>query len=64
MEFAFLYSIPRSGFLDSFFLIITNLAGSYGQLWVVVGLVLLISRKTRMTGIALLLSYVCVFTLA
>ena len=61
MELSFLYSIPRTGLLDSFFLIVTKIAGSYGQLWVVVGLALLIPKRTRWTGIAVLISYVGVF---
>ena len=61
MELSFLYNIPRTELLDSFFLIVTKIAGSYGQLWVVVGLVLLIPKKTRWTGIAVLISYVGVY---
>ena len=58
MELSFLYSIPRTDILDSFFLIVTKIAGSYGQIWVAVGLALLIPKKTRMTGIAVLSSWV------
>ena len=61
MELSFLYAIPRTQILDSLFLIITKIAGSYGQLWVVVGLALLIPKKTRWTGIAVLISYVGVY---
>ena len=61
MELSFLYAIPHTHILDSFFLILTKIAGTYGQLWVVVGAALLISKKTRRTGIAVLISYVCVF---
>ena len=61
MELSFLYAIPRTPILDTFFLLITKIAGSYGQLWVVVGAALLIPKKTRRTGIAVLISYVCVF---
>ncbi len=61
MELSFLYAIPRTQILDSIFLIITKIAGSYGQLWVVVGLALLIPKKTRWTGIAVLISYVGVY---
>lgn len=32
MEFSFLYAIPRTAALDSFFLGLTKVAGSYGQL--------------------------------
>ena len=61
MELSFLYAIPRTQILDSIFLLITKIAGSYGQLWVVVGLALLIPKKTRWTGIAVLISYVGVY---
>ena len=61
MELSFLYGIPRTELLDTFFLIVTKIAGSYGQLWVVVGLALLIPKKTRWTGIAVLISYVGVY---
>ena len=56
-----MYGIPRTELLDTFFLIVTKIAGSYGQLWVVVGLALLIPKKTRWTGIAVLISYVGVY---
>ena len=61
MELSFLYSIPRTGFLDSFFLVVTKIAGSYGQLWPAVGILLLFFKKTRKTGIAVLISYIGVF---
>ncbi len=60
MELSFLYAIPRTPALDSFFLAVTKIAGSYGQIWLVVGIVLLIFKKTRRTGIAVLISYVFV----
>ena len=61
MELTFLYAIPRTQILDAVFLTITKITGSYGQLWVIVGLALLIFKKTRKTGIAVLISYVLVF---
>ncbi len=63
MEFSFLYAIPRSSLLDSFFMGVTKIAGSYGQFWVVVALVLLIFKKTRRAGVSLLIAYVGVFLL-
>ena len=63
MELSFLYSIPRNGLLDSFFMGVTKIAGSYGQLWVVIALVLLIFKKTRRAGVSLLIAYVGVFLL-
>ena len=56
MEFSFLYAIPRTAVLDGFFVTVTNIAGSYGQLWVIVAAVLLIFKKTRKAGVAVLLA--------
>ncbi len=61
MEFSFLYAIPRTSVLDSFFLVVTKIAGSYGQLWVIVAAVLLVFKKTRKAGVAVLLAYAAVF---
>ena len=60
VELSFLYAIPRTELLDTIFLVITKISGSYGQLWVFLGLALLIPKKTRTTGIAVLLSWVFV----
>ncbi len=57
MELSFLYSIPRTELLDTIFLAIAKISGSYGQLWVFVGLALLISKKTRTAGITVLISW-------
>ena len=38
MELSFLYNIPRTDFLDTLFLFFTNLPGSFGQLWIIVGI--------------------------
>ena len=61
MEFSFLYAIPRTAVLDGFFLAVTKIAGSYGQLWVIVAAVLLIFKSTRKAGVAVLLAYAAVF---
>lgn len=61
MEFSFLYAIPRTAVLDSFFLAVTKIAGSYGQLWLIVAAVLLVFKKTRKAGVAVLLAYAAVF---
>ena len=63
MELSFLYAIPRTEILDRIVLLITTIAGSYGQLWLIVGVALLFFRKTRKTGIAVLISYVGVLLL-
>ena len=61
MEFSILYAIPRNAFLDSFFLALTKLVGSYGQLWLILGIVLLLFKKTRKTGAAVIVSFIAVF---
>ena len=61
MEFSFLYAIPRTIQLDRFFLVLTGIAGSYGQLWLVAAALLLVFRKTRKTGAAVIISYLAVF---
>jgi len=63
MEFSFLYAIPRTAALDSFFLGLTKIAGSYGQLWVIVAVLLLVFKKTRRAGASVLLAYLMVFLL-
>ena len=61
MEFSFLYGIPRGSVLDAFFLGVTKVAGSYGQIWVIIALLLLVFKKTRRAGVSLLIAYVGVF---
>ncbi len=63
MEFSFLYAIPRTAALDSFFLALTQIAGSYGQLWLIGAALLLIFKKTRRTGVAVLVAYAEVYLL-
>ena len=61
MEFSFLYAIPRTEVLDSFFLGLTRIAGSYGQLWLIVAALLLIFKGTRKAGVSVLIAYLAVF---
>lgn len=61
MELSFLYAIPRTPVLDGLFLAVSKIAGSYGQLWLIAGAALLIFKKTRKTGAAVLISYILVF---
>ena len=61
MEFSFLYAIPRTAVLDSFFLAVTKIAGACGQLWVIIATVLVIFKKARKAGVAVLLAYAAVF---
>ena len=63
MEFSFLYAIPRTQVLDSFFLGLTRVAGSYGQLWLIIAALLLIFKKTRKAGISVLIAYLAVYLL-
>ena len=61
MEFSILYAIPRTALMDSFFLGLTKITGSYAQIWVILGIILLFFRKTRATGAAILLSFIGVY---
>ena len=63
MDFSILYAIQklRCEFLDSFMVLLTNIVGSYGYLWLAVAAVLCIFKRTRKSGIAVLISYVLVF---
>ena len=63
MEFSLLYAIPRTEVLDSFFLGLTRVAGSYGQLWLIIAALLLIFKKTRKAGISVLIAYLAVYLL-
>lgn len=57
MEISILYNLPRTEFLDGMMLLLTKLAGAYGQLWLAVGILLILFRKTRWTGVAVIVSY-------
>lgn len=63
MDMQILYAIQamRAPWLDQLILGLTKVMGSYGQIWVIVGIVLLLFRKTRKCGIAVIVSYVLVF---
>ena len=63
MEFSFLYAIPRTQVLDSFFLGLTRVAGSYGQLWLIIAALLLIFKGTRRAGISVVIAYMAVYLL-
>ena len=62
-EFGILYAIQNihCAFLDKLILAVTNITGSYGQLWVVLAAVLLIFKKTRKMGFTILISYALVY---
>ena len=57
MEFSILYSILRNDFLDCFFLGISKIIGSYGQLFLMLGLLMIFPKKTRKTGIAVIITF-------
>lgn len=60
MEFNILYWIQglRSEFLDmAMSTVFDKIVGSIGQIWIVVGVILLIFKKTRRTGICVLAAY-------
>lgn len=63
MEFSILYAIQnmRNSVLDDLILLLTNIMGSYGQIWLIVGVALCIFKKTRSCGVAVLISYALVF---
>ena len=64
MELSILHAIQQlhSPVLDQVMITVFNtLVGSLGQLWLVVGVILLIIPKTRKCGAAVLLSYVLSF---
>lgn len=65
MDFSILYAIQnlRCDALDSIILFITNIAGSYGQIWPIIGAVLCVFKKTRKCGAAMLLFYGLVFVI-
>ena len=63
MEFSCLYAIPRTQVLDGFFLGLTRVAGSYGQLWLIIAALLLIFKGTRKAGISVLNAYLAVYLL-
>lgn len=61
MELSILHTIQslHNPILDQIMLTVFNtLVGSIGQIWIVVGLVLLVIPKTRKCGAAVLLSYI------
>ena len=63
MDFNILYAIQsiRTPFLDQLFVDLTTIAGNYGQVWLVIGFILLFFKKTRRCGLVVLLSYCMVY---
>ena len=63
MDFDILYAIQtiRTPFLDRFILALTTVMGNYGTMWLIIAVPLLIFKKTRRAGIAVLVSYALVY---
>ena len=63
MEFSILYAIQnlRTDFLDTVILKLTDLIGSYGEIWLIAAAVMLTNRKTRRCAYTMLISYLLVF---
>ena len=63
LEFAILYAIQNihTNFLDRVILTVMNITGSYGQLWIILAVLLLFFKKTRKAGFTILISYAMVF---
>ena len=65
MEFSILYAIQnlRTDFLDTVIVKLTELVGSYGEIWLIAAAVMLTNRKTRRCAYTMVLSYLIVFGL-
>ena len=64
MEFNILYGIQNlhNAFLDSVMVTIFNdIVGSKGEIWVILGMVLLLIPKTRKTGLCVLSAYIVAY---
>lgn len=64
MDFSILYWIQtlRSEFLDGLMVKVFNdLVGSKGELWILLGILLLLLPKTRKTGVCLLSAYIIAY---
>ena len=63
MEFSILYAIQnlRTDFLDTAIVKLTELVGSYGEIWLIAAAVMLTNRKTRRCAYTMLISYLLVF---
>ena len=63
MDFKILYLIQniRTPLLDKLMVIITSIPGNMGEMWITLGIVLLLFRKTRKCGFVVCLSYLLVY---
>ena len=64
MDFGILYWLQglRSGFLDSLMVTVFNdIVGTKGELWIILGIILLLIPKTRKTAVCLLSAYILAY---
>lgn len=63
MEFSILYAIQnlRTGFLDTAIVKLSDLIGSYGEIWLIAAAVMLTNPKSRRCAYTMLVSYLLVF---
>lgn len=63
MDFNILYFIQsiRTPLLDKIMVTITNIPGNMGEMWIALGILLLLFKKTRKCGLVICLSYLLVY---
>ena len=63
MEFSILYAIQNlhTGFLDTAIVKLSDLIGSYGEIWLIAAAVMLTNPKSRRCAYTMLVSYLLVF---
>lgn len=65
MDFNILYAIQniRTPLLDRIMVTITSIPGNYGEMWIALGVILLLFKKTRKCGLTIIISYLLVYGL-
>lgn len=63
MDFEILYLIQsiRTPLLDKIMVTITSIPGNMGEMWIALGIVLLLFKKTRKCGLVMCVSYLLVY---
>lgn len=63
MDFEILYFIQsiRTPLLDKIMVTITSIPGNMGEMWITLGIVLLLFKKTRKCGLVMCVSYLLVY---
>ena len=63
MDFEILYLIQniRTPLLDKLMVTITSIPGNMGEMWITLGIILLLFKKTRKCGLVLCVSYLLVY---